>query len=200
LLTPQEIKDKSFPKVRLGGLDTWEVQKFLNEVSDAYALLYKENAALKQKMKQLADKIEDYRADSNTVQQTLVAAQKVASEITAKAENERDRILSEAEAHREKLIDAAEAAARSRIEALKDEIHIHEDRLQEAKSATAQFTVGAQTLVTEFNEFLLKVNAMPFAAEQVQAKKIQDAAEVIQSTVIQEIGDDPEEDVKVWKG
>ena len=56
MLTPQEVADHAFAKSAFGGYNMTMVDEFLDELTDDYTALYKENAALKAKMKVLVDK------------------------------------------------------------------------------------------------------------------------------------------------
>ena len=51
MLTPQEVASRAFPKAVMGGYNMASVDEFLDELSDDYSALYKENAVLKSKLK-----------------------------------------------------------------------------------------------------------------------------------------------------
>ena len=57
MLTPQEVSTRAFPKAVMGGYNMANVDEFLDELTDDYTALYKENAALKAKMKVLVEKV-----------------------------------------------------------------------------------------------------------------------------------------------
>ena len=67
LLTPQEVSGHAFTKAVMGGYNMAMVDEFLDELTDDYTALYKENAALKAKMKVLVEKVEDYRATEDSM-------------------------------------------------------------------------------------------------------------------------------------
>ena len=50
MLTPQEVSTHAFTKAPLGGYNMAMVDEFLDELTDDYTALYKENAALKAKV------------------------------------------------------------------------------------------------------------------------------------------------------
>ncbi len=56
MLTPQDIRDKQFVKAVFGGYDMSTVDDFLEELTEDYAALYKENAILKSKIKVLVER------------------------------------------------------------------------------------------------------------------------------------------------
>ena len=59
MLTPQEVSTHSFSKASFGGYNMAMVDEFLDELTDDYTALYKENAALKAKLKVLVEKVEE---------------------------------------------------------------------------------------------------------------------------------------------
>jgi PncC family amidohydrolase len=58
MLTPQEVSTHAFTKAVMGGYNMAMVDEFLDELTDDYTALFKENAALKAKMKVLGVKPE----------------------------------------------------------------------------------------------------------------------------------------------
>ena len=61
MLTPQEVSTHSFSKASFGGYNMAMVDEFLDELTDDYTALYKENAALKAKLKVLVEKVEELK-------------------------------------------------------------------------------------------------------------------------------------------
>ena len=61
MMTPQEVANCTFAKAVMGGYNMASVDDFLDKLTEDYAALYKENAALKSKLKVVADKLEEYR-------------------------------------------------------------------------------------------------------------------------------------------
>ena len=61
MLTPQDIGTKVFTK-SLRGYDVKEVDRFLQEVSENYEKLYKENLAANERIGMLSDAIRQYKA------------------------------------------------------------------------------------------------------------------------------------------
>ena len=57
MLTPQEVSTHAFTKAVMGGYNMAMVDEFLDELTDDYTALYKENAALKAKLKVLVEKV-----------------------------------------------------------------------------------------------------------------------------------------------
>ena len=133
MLTPQEVSSKTFPKAVMGGYAMTSVDEFLDQLTEDYENLYKDNAALKAKIKLLAEKMEEQRKSEDAFRALLLSAQKMSEEMIANAESKRDEIVKEAESHRDAIMGDAEAAARRRIEELRAEVKAEEQRLADKK-------------------------------------------------------------------
>ena len=123
MMTPQEAASSTFPKATIGGYNMAAVDVFLDKLTEDYTTLYKENAALKAKIKVLVDKMEEYHSMEDTMRSTLLTAQKMAN-----------TMVSEAEQKSAALVADGEAAARKRIAELRDEVAEEELRLEAARA------------------------------------------------------------------
>lgn len=128
MLTPQEVSGRAFSKAAFGGYNMAMVDEFLDEVTDDYTALYKENAALKAKLKVLVDKVEEYRATEDSMRAALLTAQRMANTMVEEAEEKKKSMLA-----------GAEDEARAKIGALQGEIELEQGKLNAAKAATADF-------------------------------------------------------------
>lgn len=147
MLTPEEVAGHAFAKATFGGYNMGMVDEFLDELTDDYTALYKENTALKAKMKVLVDRVEEYRATEDSMRSALLAAQKMASSM-----------VSEAEEKKESMIAGAEVEARAKIGALEDEIAYEQKRLSEIKAATKRFLERARAL---YEDQMRQLEAFP---------------------------------------
>jgi len=150
MLTPQEVSSHAFPKSVMGGYHMGAVDEFLDELTDDYTALYKENAALKAKMKVLVEKVEDYRATEDSMRATLLTAQKMA-----------DSIVKEAEAKRESLMARAESDARERIGQLRAELTDAETRLEAGRAELARFATETRAKLERELVYLDQLPKMP---------------------------------------
>ena len=161
MLTPQEVSTHSFTKAVMGGYNMAMVDEFLDELTDDYAALYKENAALKAKMKVLVEKVEDYRATEDSMRATLLTAQKMA-----------DSIVHEAEAKRDEMLSRAESDARARIQQLRQETEEAQERLRQGQLELAKFIASVREVCArELTQLELPVEtARPDPAEEPAAQ------------------------------
>ncbi len=128
MLTPQEVSGRAFTKAAFGGYNMAMVDEFLDELTDDYTALYKENAALKAKLKVLVDKVEEYRATEDSMRAALLTAQRMANTMVEEAEEKKKAMLA-----------GAEDEARAKIGALQSDIEQEQRKLNAAKAATAEF-------------------------------------------------------------
>ena len=143
MLTPQEVSTHAFAKAVMGGYNMAMVDEFLDELTDDYTALYKENAALKAKMKVLVETVEDYRATEDSMRATLLTAQKMADSIVHDAETKRDEILAQ-----------AQADAKARIGELHQEQEEAEERLRQGQLDLARFIAASRQICQQELELL----------------------------------------------
>lgn len=119
MMTPQEVANCTFAKSVMGGYNMASVDDFLDKLTEDYSALYKENAALKAKLKVTVDKMAEYRESEDAIRSTLLAAQKMST-----------AMISEAEKKRDELIEEGTRAAKARLAELEEEIAEEEHRLE----------------------------------------------------------------------
>ncbi len=122
MMTPQEVANCTFAKSMVGGYNMASVDDFLDKLTEDYAALYKENAALKAKLKITVDKMAEYRESEDAIRSTLLAAQKMSTAMISEAEQKRDAVIGD-----------ATAAARNRVSELQQQIAEAERRLESVR-------------------------------------------------------------------
>lgn len=143
MLTPQELREKTFDKAMFGGYDMAGVDDFLDAVAGDYAALHKENDVLKKKLKVLVDKIEEYRATEDGLRKTILAAQKMSEEQLSEAKAQCDAMLREAEEKAAEIIREAQDGAA-----------VEEARYAEAKKSSTQYIESIRLICTRQLEYL----------------------------------------------
>ena len=188
MFTPQEVSEKVFPKASFGsgGYAMAAVDEFLDTLTEDYTALYKENVALKAKLKVLAEKVEEYRATEDAMRSTLLTAQRMAAKLVQEAQEEKDNLLNEARAQH-----AAE------IRLLDDETNVAKQKLALAQQNLADFIQRSRALCEEHAAFLTSlpelmpaVEAAPVAAAPVESDLQKDILSVF-DTVEPAVDEDP---------
>ncbi len=167
MMTPQEVETHVFSKTGFkGGYNMAEVDAFLDALTVDYTGLYKENAALKGKMKVLVDKIEEYRSTEDAMRMTLLSAQKMA-----------DTMLKEAEEKKAEAMSRAEGETRTRIEQIQRELANEELRLTAARNSTTAYVAKLKELYTHELAYISRLSEMGVTApEEEEASATQDEA------------------------
>lgn len=102
MLTPLDIQKQEFG-VKMRGYNADEVDDFLDLVGKDYEKLYKENAELRERVKQLDKAVEQYKAMEATLQQSIVLAQTAAEDIKKSAAEKANVIVNEAQSKSENM-------------------------------------------------------------------------------------------------
>ena len=122
MFTPQQIEQISFSKQTFGGYDMTAVDEFLEPLTEDYITLYKENALLKNKMRVLVGKLEEYRQTEASMKDAIVNSQKACDKMIKEAEAKCTQMLNDANAtaiENAKNSDALIAEETARVEEAK---------------------------------------------------------------------------------
>ena len=187
MFTPQEVSEKVFPKASFGsgGYAMGAVDEFLDTLTEDYTALYKENVALKAKLKILAEKVEEYRATEDAMRSTLLTAQKMAAKLVQEAQTEKENLLKEAKEQH-----AAQLAQ------LEKERHEAEEKLTMARQSLADFVRHGSELCAQQAAFLNSLPEMQLSPEENAAAVEDDIRQDIMQhfdTMDVETGTDVEE-------
>ncbi len=188
MLTPQEVSEHAFAKAGFGGYNMAMVDEFLDQLTEDYTTLYKENAALKAKMKVLVEKIEEYRSTEDAMRKTLLTAQRMA-----------DELVKEARESKETMLRQAQEETRTQIQNLHREVEAEQLRLTAAQNATTAYVSKLKELYQHELDYLGSLSKLtPETA--VPADPVADTVEEIQASMDriaqEEVPDqtEPEED------
>ena len=168
MLTPQEVSTHAFAKAVMGGYNMAMVDEFLDELTDDYTALYKENAALKAKLKVLVEKVEEYRATEDSMRATLLTAQRMADSIVRDAEAKRDEILAK-----------ADTDAKEKTVQYQQELIVAQERLAQGQQELAKFISASRDLCDRELKFL----------EQLPQLEVEQPAPTREEARVEEIGE-----------
>ncbi len=156
MLTPQEAEAHVFPKASFGGYAPQQVDTFLDTLIEDYRTLYQENLSLKNKMKILVDKVEEYRATEDAMRMTLHSAQKMAEAMVKEGEAKRQAAIDGAVAAAEQRsaevragLEQEEQAIQARVDAVRTDLANERARLDAARTATSEYLDKLRALYSE---------------------------------------------------
>ncbi|MEG0872876.1 MAG: DivIVA domain-containing protein [Clostridia bacterium] len=124
MLTPLDIDNKSFKKVKFGGYEINDVEEFLIVVMEDYEKLYKENAELKDKACAMQESVSYYKSVEEGINKTLENAQSQADNIKEVAIRDAESIKKEQE------LDATRNLEELKLEIKRAEIALEEKKKQ----------------------------------------------------------------------
>ena len=173
MFTPQEVSEKTFPKSPSfsSGYDLAAVDEFLDTLTEDYTALYKENAALKTKLKILAEKVEEYRATEDTMRSMLLAAQKMAASMTEEAKEKGEKTLADARQESEKLLTDARNAADELNRDLARKTEAARQKLSAAETAMKDYIAKSLAMCLEQVDYLEKLPHSELPAAQAPAQE-----------------------------
>lgn len=136
-ITPIDIQHKSFKKA-LQGYDRAEVDQFLDEVIETLEDDAQHAAALQAEINDLKERISHFKAMEESLQNTLLLAQRTADEVKASAHKEADLIKEQARLSAERDIASfSDSAADARRE--------HQRAVEAAEKAKSELRALLQT-------------------------------------------------------
>lgn len=173
MFTPQEVSEKTFPKSPSfsSGYDLAAVDEFLDTLTEDYTALYKENAALKTKLKILAEKVEEYRATEDTMRSMLLAAQKMAASMTEEAKEKGEKTLADARQESERLLTDARNAADELNRDLARKTEAARQKLSDAETAMKDYIAKSLAMCLNQVDYLEKLPHSELPAAQAPAQE-----------------------------
>jgi DivIVA domain-containing protein len=117
-LTPLDIRRYDFGSKAFRGYDAQKVEDFRNQVADELERLTKLNQELDAKAKGFHEQLRAFRERDKALNDALVSAQQLRSEMREQADREAQLILREARGEAERIVDAS----RSEIRKLEGEL------------------------------------------------------------------------------
>ena len=143
MITPLDIENKKFTRQMMKGYNVDEVDDFLDELTLEYGKLYKENAELKAQREELDTSVGKYKNIENTIQNTLIMAQKTADEVQEVAKKQADQIIKD-----------AEYQAKNSVEELNTQILLKQKELEDLKKQFGVYKAKMESLLVSQVELL----------------------------------------------
>lgn len=150
MITAQDIHNVTFEKA-LRGYRTDEVDEFLSKVAEQIDALTKEKADLEKKMYILAEKVDQYRKDEETLKTALLNAQRLGETVVYEAKQKAETIL----------YDANSKASQAKEEAA-ERVAQEEHALAEMRRQVAQFK---NDILNLYKQHIESLSAIPGAED-----------------------------------
>jgi cell division initiation protein len=170
-ITPVDIQHKSFKKA-LQGYDRAEVDGFLDEIIETLEDEAQHRAALEVEIADLKERVSHFKAMEESLQNTLVLAQRTADETKASAHKEADLIREKARLQAEREI----ASYNDAIAEVRREHQRTVDSSEKARSELRSLLMTHLSLVEKVAPPVLSHDAVPPETPAPPAKAAQTAA------------------------
>ncbi|MBQ0102405.1 MAG: DivIVA domain-containing protein, partial [Firmicutes bacterium] len=133
MLAPHELKNKDFTK-SLRGYSTEEVDEHIAFIIEKYTELYKENDELEKKLRMTEARLDEIKAEEDSIRAVLINAQKASKTIIDDANEQADVIMRSAKTNCDRLIAELRINVEKeneKLEAVKNEIKAFKASLYE---------------------------------------------------------------------
>lgn len=146
MLTSEEIRTVTFEK-SMRGYRPEDVDAFLEQVAAGVDQLSSEKEDLEKKLYILAQKVEEYRDQENTLKSALINAQRLGENVIHEAKAKADSLMREATSRAQRILDAAEEREREK-----------KDNLRNMEAAIVSFKGAVLELYQQHIESLSKID------------------------------------------
>ncbi len=141
-LTPLDIQQQQF-RIRFRGFDIHEVDRFLEQLSEAFTAMQSENKELREEMRRLKLEIQGYKEREETFKRAMLNSQKVLEQMKENARKSAEVIIADAEVKAEKVLNRAH----NRLSQL------HED-IAELKRQRMQIEIQIRSVIDSHSKLL----------------------------------------------
>lgn len=180
MLSPKELANVKFDRAMGRGYKADEVDMFVSQVRDLVNAQEEEKRELEHKMLILADKLEEYKKDEESLRAAIIGAQRLANSVMQEAKEKAQAIVAEASAKASTLLDNA-----------KKTIEQEDNRYMRMKREVATFKSKLQHMYKQHLELISNIPADPLpeaapAAAAVPIPAVAPAPPVIEEKLEQE--------------
>ena len=156
-MTPQEIYDKKFEKA-VGGYKIEDVNRFVTDMGIQTEKYDAEIEDLQEKLYTLAEKLEEYRADEESLRAAIVGAQKLGSSIVRESKQKAEIVIAEAMQKAEAILIEAKKKSEGALDEIKRSMAAETYTMERIKAESTKFR---RTLLSMYEQQIALINAIP---------------------------------------
>ncbi len=131
MITPMDLRTKTFSKKPVGGYDKREVDEYMEVLISDYEKIYKQSIETTDKINTLTKLVDSYKAMEDTMKNSLIVAQSAAEELARTTQQKADLMLEEARAEARKIVEEARIEAgkiQAELSELKNSMELYKSR------------------------------------------------------------------------
>lgn len=145
MITPMDLRTKTFKKATVGGYDKRDVDEYIEVLTEDYEKAYKQSIENADKINTLTKLLDSYKAMEDTMKNSIIVAQSTAEELQRTSQEKAEVIIDEAKLKAKEIIDEANA-----------EVKNIQTQLAEMKTAMELYKNSAKGMLTAQLEVLDK--------------------------------------------
>ncbi|MCL2034032.1 MAG: DivIVA domain-containing protein [Oscillospiraceae bacterium] len=157
-MTPNEIHNKRFEKA-MSGYRPEDVGVFLAEVADYVEELIDAKTELEQKILVLAEKLEEYREDEDSLRAALIGAQKLGDNVVRESKRKAEELIEEAKQKSQAMIEEASQKSDSIVIDIKKNVERETDTLNKMQAEVARFK---SQILAMYRQHIEMVKSIPY--------------------------------------
>lgn len=195
MLTLKQISEISFRKSNFSGYKPEDVDDFIDEVTESFTALLKENQTAKakiaelteknteykEKMVLLAQKVEQYKKDEEGIKDALLTAQKLGNQSVKEAKKKGDAILADANKKADIILNDATNKQKQMVVNYESQIETKKKELDSLKALVTEFRTNLFSL---YRDHLKQIENLPDYTEELKNKKTEEPKSVAKSEPI----------------
>ncbi len=175
MFNANEIRQITFEKV-VRGYRPEDVESFMEKIADEFEALAAEKQEIEGQLYILAERIEQYKTEEESIKATLINAQKLGESIIAESRQKAEAILKDANIRKNDILASAH-----------EEFAMYEENLARIKREVSDFKINILSMYKEHIESLSKVPEIKREpANVVQEEVVEEAVEETVETVVEE--------------
>ena len=175
MITPNDIMNKKFEKAAFG-YKPEEVDAFLSDIMSSYNEMYQEKNAAEEKLLVLAEKLEEYRSNEDSLKTVLLGAQKLGENIVRDSKAKAEVILADAENQVKQVFSESES-----------KILKEKETLVTLQKETAEFK---KQLLAMYRQHLELISLMPENNEEKAPEEDLSEEEPAEEITVEEVSEE----------
>ena len=181
MFNANEIRQITFEKV-VRGYRPEDVESFLEKIADEFDTLLAEKQEIEGQLYILAERIEQYKSEEESIKATLISAQKLGESIIAESRQKAEAILKDANIRKNDILASAH-----------EEFAMYEENLARIKKETSDFKINVLSMYKDHIESLSRVPEIPKepAAVVEEPEQVEEVAEEAVETVVETVEEQP---------
>ncbi len=191
MFNPNDILEKKFEKAAFG-YKPEAVEDFLSEISEAYDKLLWEKKELDKKIKVLAEKVQEYREQEDSLKETLLTAQRLGDSLVKDSKVKAEATLTDATNKAEVILRDAEIKAQKIVETANRRLTNEQQALVTMQREVSDFKTRLMSLYKTHIEI---ISTLPEYHEEEEEDVQQEVKEEVSANVEETVVETPEDEI-----